>query len=163
TLNVRRFEGLCRAIIAAGLDDLEYTVQAMTSAIANHGETPAPLMRHAGFRYVFLGIEDNLEEDLGVLPPEAQNPRRGDATGGGTGGRNSFNTGNEILARKQDVGGGRADRRHPEGPRRVDQSQSGLRPPVRRRSLHPAPDAVPENADDEDVPGSGAHHQRAAR
>src|SRR3984893_10470576 len=33
TLNVRRFEALCRAIIDAGLNDLEYTVQAMTSAI----------------------------------------------------------------------------------------------------------------------------------
>src|SRR5438093_12270961 len=33
TLHVRRLEGLCRAIIEAGLDDLDYTVQAMTSAI----------------------------------------------------------------------------------------------------------------------------------
>src|SRR5262249_2964712 len=66
-LNVRRFEGLCRAIVAAGLNDLEYTVQAMTSAIANHGQTLAPLMRQAGFRYVFLGIENILEEDLEFL------------------------------------------------------------------------------------------------
>jgi radical SAM superfamily enzyme YgiQ (UPF0313 family) len=57
TLNVQRFEALCRAIIDAGLNDLEYTVQAMTSAIANHGERLARLMREAGFRYVFLGIE----------------------------------------------------------------------------------------------------------
>ena len=35
TLNVRRFETLCRAVIDAGLNDLEYTVQAMTSAMAN--------------------------------------------------------------------------------------------------------------------------------
>src|SRR5262247_3176915 len=83
TLNVRRFEGLCRAIIAAGLDDLEYTVQAMTSAIANHGETLAPLMRHAGFRYVFLGIENILEEDLEFLRAEAKNRRRGAGASGG--------------------------------------------------------------------------------
>jgi radical SAM superfamily enzyme YgiQ (UPF0313 family) len=57
TLNVRRFEALCQAIIDAGLNDLEYTVQATTSAIANHGERLARLMREAGFRYVFLGIE----------------------------------------------------------------------------------------------------------
>jgi anaerobic magnesium-protoporphyrin IX monomethyl ester cyclase len=83
TLNVRRFEGLCRAIIEAGLDDLEYTVQAMTSAIANHGETLAPLMRRAGFRYVFLGIENILEEDLEFLRAEAKNRQRGQGARGG--------------------------------------------------------------------------------
>ncbi len=35
-LNVRRFEALCEAIIAAGLNELDYFVQAMTSSIANH-------------------------------------------------------------------------------------------------------------------------------
>jgi hypothetical protein len=45
TLNVRRFEALCQAIIDAGLNDLEYTVQATTSAIANHGERLARLKR----------------------------------------------------------------------------------------------------------------------
>src|SRR5262247_3848512 len=83
TLNVRRFEGLCRAIIDAGLNDLDYTVQAMTSAIANHGKTLAPLMRRAGFRYVFLGIENILEEDLEFLRAEAKNRQRGEGTGGG--------------------------------------------------------------------------------
>src|SRR5439155_15504257 len=61
TLNVRRFEELCYAIIEAGLKKLDYFVQAMTSSIASHGETLAPLMRRAGFRYVFLGIENILE------------------------------------------------------------------------------------------------------
>src|ERR1700687_4881586 len=46
--NVRRFEARCRAIIDAGLNALEYTVQAMPSAIANHGERLARLMREAG-------------------------------------------------------------------------------------------------------------------
>ena len=82
TLNVRRFEGLCRAIIEAGLNDLDYTVQAMTSAIANHGKTLAPLMRRAGFRYVFLGIENILEEDLEFLRAEAKNRQRGEGGGG---------------------------------------------------------------------------------
>jgi anaerobic magnesium-protoporphyrin IX monomethyl ester cyclase len=76
TLNVRRFEGLCRAIVDAGLDDLEYYVQAMTSSIANHGATLAPLMRRAGFRYVFLGIENILDEDLRFLRASAKNRRR---------------------------------------------------------------------------------------
>ena len=60
SLNIRRFEALCQAIIDAGLNDIVYTVQAMTSPIAMHGETLAPLMRQAGFRYVFLGIENIL-------------------------------------------------------------------------------------------------------
>src|SRR5207248_6087028 len=66
----------CQAIIDAGLNDLEYTVQATTSAIANHGERLARLMREAGFRYVFLGIENILEEDLQFLRAESKNRER---------------------------------------------------------------------------------------
>ena len=73
TLNIRRFEALCHAIIEAGLNHLDYFVQAMTSAIADHGETLAPLMRQAGFRYVFLGIENILEGDLQFLRASAKN------------------------------------------------------------------------------------------
>ena len=86
TLNVRRFEALCDAIIAAGLHKIDYFVQAMTSAIANHGETLAPLMRRAGFRYVFLGIENILEGDLEFLKASAKNTERsnGQKTGNAT-------------------------------------------------------------------------------
>jgi radical SAM superfamily enzyme YgiQ (UPF0313 family) len=87
TLNVRRFEALCEAIIAAGLHTVDYFVQAMTSAIANHGETLAPLMRRAGFRYVFLGIENILEGDLVFLKASAKNTER----------TNGHNTGNATL------------------------------------------------------------------
>jgi anaerobic magnesium-protoporphyrin IX monomethyl ester cyclase len=73
TLNVRRFEALCHAIIEAELHHLDYFVQAMTSAIADHGETLAPLMRQAGFRYVFLGIENILEGDLQFLRAASKN------------------------------------------------------------------------------------------
>ena len=76
TLNVARFEAMCRAIIAAGFNDIHYIVQAMTSSIANHGETLAPLMRAAGFRYVFLGIENVLDEDLEFLKASAKNAQR---------------------------------------------------------------------------------------
>jgi radical SAM superfamily enzyme YgiQ (UPF0313 family) len=48
----------------------------MTSAIANHGETLAPLMRKAGFRYVFLGIENVLEDDLAFLKASSKNTKR---------------------------------------------------------------------------------------
>jgi len=76
TLNVHRFEALCHAIIEAGLNKLDYFVQAMTSAIATDGKTLAPLMRRAGFRYVFLGIENILEGDLQFLRAAAKNTAR---------------------------------------------------------------------------------------
>jgi radical SAM superfamily enzyme YgiQ (UPF0313 family) len=76
TLNVARFEALCRAIIEAGLNDVHYIVQAMTSSIAAHGASLAPLMRQAGFRYVFLGIENVLDEDLAFLRASAKNAQR---------------------------------------------------------------------------------------
>jgi len=77
TLNVARFEALCRAIVDAGLhEDMHYIVQAMTSSIAAHGETLAPLMRQANFRYVFLGIENVLDEDLAFLRASAKNAQR---------------------------------------------------------------------------------------
>jgi radical SAM superfamily enzyme YgiQ (UPF0313 family) len=86
TLNVARFEALCRAIVEAGFDDVHYIVQAMTSSIANHGETLAPLMRRAGFRYVFLGIENVIDEDLQFLRASAKNAQRehGRRTGNAT-------------------------------------------------------------------------------
>ena len=80
TIDVPRLEDLCRAIVAHGLHNLQYVVQAMTAAIAAHGATLAPLMRKAGFRYVFLGIENVLEDDLAFLKATAKNTRR--QTGG---------------------------------------------------------------------------------
>jgi radical SAM superfamily enzyme YgiQ (UPF0313 family) len=76
TLDVPRFEALCRAILEAGLHRLEYMVQAMTSSIAQAADTLPRLMRAAGFRYVFLGIENVLESDLGFLKASAKNRAR---------------------------------------------------------------------------------------
>jgi anaerobic magnesium-protoporphyrin IX monomethyl ester cyclase len=87
TLNVQRFEALCHAIVDAGLNDIHYIVQAMTSSIAAHGETLAPAMRTAGFRYVFLGIENILDEDLAFLKAAAKNATR---SGGRTTGNASL-------------------------------------------------------------------------
>jgi anaerobic magnesium-protoporphyrin IX monomethyl ester cyclase len=75
TIDVPRFESLCRAIIDAGLNDLDYIVQGMTAPFARHGTTLAPLMKQAGFRYVFLGIENVLEQDLQFLKAGAKNSR----------------------------------------------------------------------------------------
>ena len=83
TLDVRRFSSLCQAIVDAGLHDIHYIVQGMTSAIASAGDELAALMRRAGFRYVFLGIENILPDDLTFLRAAAKNARRegGQTTG----------------------------------------------------------------------------------
>ena len=90
TLDVERFKALCEAIIAAGLTDIDYLVQGMTSAIAAHGETLAPLMARAGFRYVFLGIENVLDDDLAFLKADAKNRTR-------EGGRRTGNASIEAI------------------------------------------------------------------
>jgi radical SAM superfamily enzyme YgiQ (UPF0313 family) len=76
TLNVARFQALCDGITQAGLNDVDYIVQGMTSSIAAAGDPLAAAMRRAGFRYVFLGIENILEEDLQFLRASAKNARR---------------------------------------------------------------------------------------
>jgi radical SAM superfamily enzyme YgiQ (UPF0313 family) len=76
TLDIKRFAAICEAIIDSGLNDVDFIVQAMTAPLAEHGATLAPLMRAAGFRYVFLGIENVLEEDLAFLKARAKNARR---------------------------------------------------------------------------------------
>jgi hypothetical protein len=63
------------------LPHIEYAVQAMTSAIAAHGETLAPLMRTTGFRYIFLGIENVDERDLTFLQAVAKNRLRKNGAG----------------------------------------------------------------------------------
>ena len=76
TIDVPRFEALCRAIVGAGLDGIDYLIQAMTSAIAADGPRLVPLMKAAGVRYVFLGIENVIAEDLAFLKASAKNRRR---------------------------------------------------------------------------------------
>ena len=77
TLDVHRFEALCDAIVQAGVNDIDYLVQAMTSPIAAGGDRLAAAMRRAGFRYVFLGIENIVDSDLDFLNAQAKNRVRG--------------------------------------------------------------------------------------
>ena len=83
TLNIQRFEALCEAILSAGLNRIDYYVQGMTSAIATHGARLAPLMKRAGFRYVFLGIENMDEKNLKFLHATAKNTTRDGGVAGG--------------------------------------------------------------------------------
>ena len=66
TLNVKRLESLCDAIVAAGHDDLRYIVQASTSGIAS-SPVLAQKMARAGIQIVFLGIENISERNLQIM------------------------------------------------------------------------------------------------
>jgi radical SAM superfamily enzyme YgiQ (UPF0313 family) len=48
----------------------------MTSAFATAGDELGKAMRDAGFRYVFLGIENVLDQDLAFLRAQAKNAKR---------------------------------------------------------------------------------------
>jgi anaerobic magnesium-protoporphyrin IX monomethyl ester cyclase len=76
TLNVARFRALCRGITDAGLNDIDYIVQGMTSAMLAGGDDLARDMREAGFRYVFLGVENVIDSDLTFLRASAKNAER---------------------------------------------------------------------------------------
>ena len=56
-LNVKRFEDLCDAIVEAGHNDIRYIIQASSVGIAS-SDILAQKMAKAGFRIVFLGIEN---------------------------------------------------------------------------------------------------------
>ena len=66
TLNVKRFESLCDAIVAAGHHDLRYIVQASTVGIAS-SPALAQKMARAGIQIVFLGIENVSERNLKMM------------------------------------------------------------------------------------------------
>lgn len=63
TLDIKGFESLCDAIADAGHNDIRYIIQASSTGIAS-SDTLAEKMARAGFRIVFLGIENVSEENL---------------------------------------------------------------------------------------------------
>ena len=63
TLKISRLMELCKLIINEGLDDMAYLIQAGVRGIAEDPEL-APLLRRAGFRWVFLGIESGIHRNL---------------------------------------------------------------------------------------------------
>ena len=66
TLDIKGFESLCDAIADAGHNDIRYIIQASSSGIAS-SDTLARKMARAGFRIVFLGIENVSEENLRLM------------------------------------------------------------------------------------------------
>ncbi|MFO0792997.1 MAG: radical SAM protein [Candidatus Brocadiaceae bacterium] len=66
TLDIKGFEALCDAIADAGHNDIRYIIQASSTGIAS-SETLVEKMARAGFRIVFLGIENASEENLRLM------------------------------------------------------------------------------------------------
>jgi radical SAM superfamily enzyme YgiQ (UPF0313 family) len=66
TLNVRRLKTLCEQIVSENLQTMFYVMQAGVAGIASDPELPG-LLRQAGFRWVFLGIESGLQRNLDGL------------------------------------------------------------------------------------------------
>ncbi len=62
-LDPKRFMGLCQAIIEHKHNDIVYMVQGSSNGIAKYPEL-AELMAEAGFRFVFLGIENVSSNNL---------------------------------------------------------------------------------------------------
>jgi len=66
TMDTKRFENLCDAIIDRGHNDLIYGVQVSSRGIAS-SEKLVEKMAEAGFKYVFLGIESPSKKTLSRL------------------------------------------------------------------------------------------------
>jgi len=66
TLDTKRFESLCDAIVENNLNDIKYYVQASTKGISS-SESLSRKMNKAGFRAVYLGIECASDSTLDFL------------------------------------------------------------------------------------------------
>jgi radical SAM superfamily enzyme YgiQ (UPF0313 family) len=120
----------------------------MTASIAQHGETLAPLMRRAGFRYVFLGIENILEDDLAFLKAAAKNTRRGNDSGR----QNTTMAAIEVLHRHgMFVVGGLIVGNPDDTKASIDTNLTFAKKYV-DLAVHPASDAISRHADDERLP-----------
>lgn len=66
TLNVKRFEELCDAIIESGNNDVHYSVQASSAGISSSERLVQKIAR-AGFKTIFLGMENVSRKNLEYL------------------------------------------------------------------------------------------------
>jgi len=76
TLNVARFKSLCEAIIAAGLSDIDYVVQAMTSAMDASGDDLGATHAPCRLSLRVSRIENILDQDLAFLRAASKNAHR---------------------------------------------------------------------------------------
>lgn len=66
TLDVKRFNNLCGSIISEGLNDMSFAIQASVPGIVSDPGT-VQLMKKAGFKWVFLGIESGISRNLKLM------------------------------------------------------------------------------------------------
>ena len=140
TLNVARFRALCEAIIDAGLNDIDYIVQGDDVARSRRPATSwQRAMRAAGFRYVFLGIENVLDQDLAFLQGDGEErPARRRPHDWAARPTRAVDAAAPARHARRRRPHRRQSRRHA----RVDRREPRLRAQVRRLAVHPASDAV---------------------
>jgi anaerobic magnesium-protoporphyrin IX monomethyl ester cyclase len=63
TLDVPRLKNLCEFIISEKLNDMSYVIQASVPGIASDPQL-AKFLKRAGFKWVFLGIENSISKNL---------------------------------------------------------------------------------------------------
>jgi len=71
TLDTERLVDLCGAIVEAGLDDMHFYTQASSNGIARSPKI-SEAMAEAGFKSVFIGIENVIERDLDFFSKNAK-------------------------------------------------------------------------------------------
>jgi radical SAM superfamily enzyme YgiQ (UPF0313 family) len=115
----------------------------MTAPLAQHGARLAPLMRKAGFRYVFLGIENVLDNDLAFLRARSKNALR---EKGRTVGNASIEAIEHLHRHGMYVVGGLIVGNPDDTPESIEINLEFAR--QHRLAAHPASDALPAHADD---------------
>ena len=144
TLDVARFEALCQAIIDAGLTDIDYMVQGMTSSIAQHGDELAPLMRRGRLPLRVPRHREHPRSGSDLPEGGAKNSQRE----AGRTDRQCVNYRGRHPASPRHARHRRPHRRQPRRHAGVDRRQPRLRAEIRRLAVHPASDAVSGHADD---------------
>ena len=102
-------------------------------------------MRKAGFRYVFLGIENVLDDDLGFLQAQAKNARRENGRTAGERHRQGHRAPPRATGCTWSAGSSSAI---PTTRGESIEANLDVRAAVRGLAVHPAPDALPPHADD---------------
>ena len=158
TLNVARFESLCRAIVEAGLHRVEYLVQGMTSSIANARDDARPA--HARGRLPVRLPGHRERAGAGPRVPEGERQERGARARTPDGERDDRRDRRPPPERHVRRGG--AHRRQPRRHARVGGGEPRVRAPLRGLAVHPAPHPVPRHPHDPRAARPRPHREREA-